>query len=45
MHDDAVSYFVLFDQLEWQAGEGASGLNIDTTRLGRPRSGSTVVPR
>jgi copper resistance protein B len=28
VHDNAVSYFVLFDQLEWQAGTDASGLSI-----------------
>ena len=30
VHDNAVNYFVLFDQLEWQAGDGASGLSIDS---------------
>lgn len=29
VHDEAVHYFVLFDQLEWQAGNGASGLSWD----------------
>lgn len=30
MHDDLVSYFVLFDQLEWQSGGGPdSGLSWD----------------
>jgi copper resistance protein B len=29
-HDKAVHYFVLFDQLEWQAGAGTDGLSIDT---------------
>jgi copper resistance protein B len=29
VHDHAVHYFVLFDQLEWQAGEGATGLSWD----------------
>jgi copper resistance protein B len=28
---DAINYFVLFDQLEWQAGGGVSSLNWDTT--------------
>jgi copper resistance protein B len=38
VHDNAVNYFVLFDQLEWQAGEGAQGLNIDTRGwVGRDR--------
>lgn len=30
VHDGAVHYMVLFDQLEWQTGGGASGLNWDT---------------
>lgn len=30
VHDRALSYYVLFDQLEWQAGEGANGVNIDS---------------
>lgn len=30
VHDDAVNYFVLFDQLEGQRGAGASGLGWDT---------------
>jgi len=30
VHDRAVNYFVLFDQLEWQSGFGAQGLNVDT---------------
>lgn len=29
VHDRAIHYFVLFDQLEWQAGGGASALNLD----------------
>lgn len=29
VHDDALNYFVLFDQLEWTAGGGASGLDWD----------------
>ena len=38
VHDNAVNYFVLFDQLEWQVGEGAQGLNIDTRGwVGRDR--------
>lgn len=28
--DDAVNYFVLFDQLEWQAGDGVRAINWDT---------------
>ena len=37
-HDNAVSYFVLFDQLEWQAGKGANGLSIDSRGwVGRDR--------
>jgi copper resistance protein B len=30
VHDRAVNYFVLFDQLEWQDGGGTAGLNWDT---------------
>jgi len=38
MHGNAVSYFVLFDQLEWQAGEGTNGANLDSRGwLGRDR--------
>ena len=38
VHDNALSYYVLFDQLEWQAGEGADGINIDTRGwVGRDR--------
>lgn len=38
VHDKAVHYFVLFDQLEWQAGEGAKGLSIDSRGwVGRDR--------
>jgi copper resistance protein B len=38
VHDNAVSYFVLFDQLEWQAGKGANGLSIDSRGwVGRDR--------
>jgi len=29
VHDEAANYFVLFDQLEWQAGKGATGMSID----------------
>jgi copper resistance protein B len=29
VHDDGIHYYVLFDQLEWQAGDGAAGLNWD----------------
>jgi copper resistance protein B len=29
VHDSALRYFVLFDQLEWQSGNDASGLNVD----------------
>jgi copper resistance protein B len=37
-HDKAVHYFVLFDQLEWQAGEGADGLSLDSRGwVGRDR--------
>lgn len=30
VHDDAVFTYVLFDQLEWQAGDGVTGLTWDT---------------
>jgi copper resistance protein B len=30
MHGHAVNYFVLFDQLEWQASEGANDVNVDS---------------
>ena len=30
VHDEALNYFVLFDQLEWQAVEGGTGINIDS---------------
>ncbi len=37
VHDNAVNYFVLFDQLEWQAG-GASGVTWDNKSwIGRDR--------
>lgn len=31
VHDNAINYFVLFDQLEWQAGGGVRRMNWDTT--------------
>ena len=38
VHDNAVNYFVLFDQLEWQAGSDVSGVNVETTGwVGRDR--------
>ena len=38
VHDGAVNYYVLFDQLEWQAGDGANGINVDTRGwVGRDR--------
>ena len=38
VHDRAVHYFVLFDQLEWQTGGGANGLNLDSRGwIGRDR--------
>jgi copper resistance protein B len=38
VHDRSVNYFVLFDQFEWQAAEGANGLNIDSRGwVGRDR--------
>jgi copper resistance protein B len=38
VHDNAVNYFVLFDQLEWQAGDNPEGLSVDTRGwIGRNR--------
>ena len=38
VHDRAMTYFVLLDQLEWQTGKGAKGLNIDSRGwVGRDR--------
>ena len=38
VHDHAVNSYFLFDQLEWQAGDGANGLNLDTRGwVGRDR--------
>jgi copper resistance protein B len=38
VHDRALNYFVLFDQLEWQAAAGAKGVNIDSRGwIGRDR--------
>ena len=38
VHDNAWTSFVLFDQLEWQAGDGASGINVDAKGwIGRDR--------
>jgi copper resistance protein B len=38
VHDRAVSYFVLLDQLEWQVADGANGVNIDSRGwVGRDR--------
>jgi len=38
VHDRAVSYYVLFDQLEGHVGDGVSGVDIDTRGwLGRDR--------
>jgi copper resistance protein B len=30
VHDRALNYFVLFDQLEWKSASGGKGVNIDT---------------
>jgi copper resistance protein B len=30
VHDQAVHYFALFDQLEWQAADRGSGMNLDS---------------
>ena len=38
VHDRAMSYYVLFDQLEWQAGKSGNGANIDSRGwIGRDR--------
>jgi copper resistance protein B len=38
VHDKAINYFVLFDQLEWQSIAGGTGLNVDTKGwVGRDR--------
>src|SRR5204863_8400272 len=38
VHDRAMDYFVLFDQLEWQAAEGNDGVSIDSRGwIGRDR--------
>jgi copper resistance protein B len=38
VHDRAINYFVLFDQLEWQSGGGSNGLSLDTKGwVGRDR--------
>ena len=38
VHDRAVSYYVLVDQLEWQASEGGNGVSIDSRAwIGRDR--------
>jgi copper resistance protein B len=38
VHDQALSYYVLFDQLEWQAVEGNNGVSIDSRGwIGRDR--------
>jgi copper resistance protein B len=39
VHDNAVGYFVLFDQLEWQFGRGADAFSWDTKGwVGRDRN-------
>ena len=38
IHGNAVNHFVLFEQLEWQAGEGTNGVNLDSRGwVGRDR--------
>jgi copper resistance protein B len=38
VHDEAVNYFVLFDQLEWQFGDGPNAFSLDTRGwIGRDR--------
>jgi copper resistance protein B len=38
VHDNAINFFVLVDQLEWQGGHDASGMNVDSRGwVGRDR--------
>jgi len=38
VHDRAVHYFALIDQIEWRTGDGVSGLNVDARGwIGRDR--------
>jgi copper resistance protein B len=38
VHDRSVHYFALFDQIEWQTGDGGNGLNLDARGwIGRDR--------
>ena len=38
VHDSALSHYVLFDQLEWQAVEGGNGVSVDSRGwIGRDR--------
>ena len=43
-HDNDLNFFVLFDQLEWEAIPGAAWLRLGHQGLGRARSRSPVVP-
>ncbi len=53
VHDDVINYFALFDQLEWQGGGRARGLNVDargwigtdTTRVWFRAEGETDAGR
>jgi copper resistance protein B len=39
IHGNALNYFVLFDQLEWQAYDGTNGVNLDSRGwIGRDRN-------
>jgi copper resistance protein B len=39
IHGDAVNYFVLFDQLEWQTRQDTNGINLDSQGwIGRDRN-------
>jgi copper resistance protein B len=39
VHDRAINYFVLADQLEWQSGQGSTAVNWDVTGwIGRDRN-------
>ena len=38
VHDRAINYFILFDQLEWTAADDTTGIGLDTTGwIGRDR--------
>ena len=46
VHDNAVNYFVLFDQLEWQTGDGLGGFSWDTRGwVGQDRNRLCFAPK